>query len=248
MFTSNQETNMQTLADRYVAIWNEPDADARRATVAALWTPEGATLHRLIEARGHEALEARVAGAHEKWVRDRGYTFRSRHNAVGHHDVVKFNWEMGPPSGGEVVSVGLDYCLLDADGRMRCTYQFIVPGAPASTEVAALVERYLAVWNESDSSARRRQVVELWEEDGAHVLPSAEIRGHAAIEAEIVRTYDAAIAKGFIFTADDVEGHHDVVRFDWAMRPSADGPAAATGSTLIVLDADGRIRRDYQFD
>jgi hypothetical protein len=240
--------NMQTLAERYIAIWNEPDADARRAAVAALWTSDGATLHRLIEARGYSALEARVAGAYEKWVRDKGYVFRPRGNAVAHHDMVKFNWEMGPPTGGEIVSVGLDYCLLETDGRIRCAYQFIVPGAPASAEAGALVERYLAVWNGPDPDARRRQIAELWAEDGAHVLPSSEICGPEAIEAEIKRTYDAVGAKGLAFSAHNVEGHHEAVRFDWEMRPSAGGAAAATGSTFILLDDAGRIRRDYQFD
>ena len=239
---------MENLIDRYTAIWNEPNADARRATVAALWTPEGATLHRLIEARGYEALEARVAGAYEKWVRDGGYVFRPRGNAVAHHDVVKFNWEMGPPSGDEIVSVGLEYCLLETDGRIRCAYQFIVPGAPASAEVSTLVERYLAVWNESDLDARRRQVAELWAEDGVHVLPSSEIRGRTAIEAEIVRTHDASIAKGFRFSAENAEGHHEVIRFDWEMRPAGGGKAVTAGSTLLVLGDDGRVRRDYQFD
>ena len=31
----------QTLADRYVAAWNERDADRRRKAVAALWAPDG---------------------------------------------------------------------------------------------------------------------------------------------------------------------------------------------------------------
>ena len=239
---------MKNLVDRYTAVWNEPNADTRRATVAALWTPEGTTLHRLIEACGHRALEARVAGAYEKWVRDKGYVFRPRGSAVAHHDVVKFNWEMGPPSSGEIVSVGLEYCLLETDGRIRCTYQFIVPGAPASAEVNAFVERYLAVWNESDPEVRRRQIAGLWAEDGAHVLPSLEMRGLEAIETEIKRTYAAAGAKGFVFSAHDVEGHHDVVRFDWELRPVGGGEAVTTGSTLILLDEAGRIRRDYQFD
>lgn len=239
---------MKNLVDRYTAIWNEPNAAARCATVAALWAPEGATLHRLIEARGYKALEARVAGAYEKWVRDKGYVFRPRGNAVANHDMVRFNWEMGPPAGGEVVSVGLEYCVLEKDGRIRCAYQFIVPGAPASAEVSALVERYLAVWNESDPDSRRRQIAGLWSEDGTHVLPSSEIRGLEAIEAEIVRTHAASIAKGFRFSAAKAEGHHDVVRFDWQMQPSAGGKAVVAGSTLVVLDDAGLIRRDYQFD
>jgi hypothetical protein len=32
------------------------------------------------------------------------------------------------------------------------------------------------------------------------------------------------------------------------MRPAGGDEAVAAGSTLIVLDDSGRIRRDYQFD
>jgi len=31
--------NPRSLAERYVALWNEPDPDARRAMVRAPWTP-----------------------------------------------------------------------------------------------------------------------------------------------------------------------------------------------------------------
>jgi AraC-like DNA-binding protein len=34
-------TNRNELADRYVALWNEPDADRRRAAIAELWTEDG---------------------------------------------------------------------------------------------------------------------------------------------------------------------------------------------------------------
>ena len=35
--------------------------------------------------------------------------------------------------------------------------------------------------------------------------------------------------------------------FSWEMRPAGGGPVAARGFHFFVLDADGRIRRDYQF-
>jgi len=70
------------LVDRYVGVWNEPDGEARRRTIASLWTKEGATLAKAAEncARGYEAIEARVTSAYQKWVRDAGFVFRSRHN------------------------------------------------------------------------------------------------------------------------------------------------------------------------
>ena len=73
------------LIDRYVALWNERDADVRRKSIAELWVPDGATCHRLLDSRGYDAIEARVAGA---------YVFRSRGNVAAHHNVVKFDWEI----------------------------------------------------------------------------------------------------------------------------------------------------------
>jgi hypothetical protein len=34
-------SDAQQLADRYVTVWNETDAEARRQAIAALWPPDG---------------------------------------------------------------------------------------------------------------------------------------------------------------------------------------------------------------
>jgi hypothetical protein len=47
----------QDLADRYAAVWNEADPDARRKSIAALWPADGEHYVRMLEARGYEALE-----------------------------------------------------------------------------------------------------------------------------------------------------------------------------------------------
>jgi hypothetical protein len=128
------------IADRYVSIWNEPDADVRRRTIQELWTEDGrhvlqppedvrstaATLgfDAKLEARGHPALEARVARSHEEFVASGQFTFRSRDDAEGLDDVVKFHWE-AIDRDGAVAGVGLEFLVLDDDGRIRADYQFI---------------------------------------------------------------------------------------------------------------------------
>jgi hypothetical protein len=107
-------TNVTELVDRYVAVWNEPDAEKRRRGIAALWAEDGAHFTPSLEARGHKALEARVAGAYEKW----GFVFRSAKN------LLRFNWEM-VPAGGAVAAVGFDFLVLGDDGRIRLDYQFL---------------------------------------------------------------------------------------------------------------------------
>jgi hypothetical protein len=136
------DIDLQALTDRYVAVWNEPDAEVRRNAIRELWS-EDAThvlqapqdirqaaeglgfVSTTLEARGYDALEFRVMRAYEKFVAPGTFTFRSRRNADRLHDIVKFNWEMVPRDGGAVAGVGLEILVLGADGRILSDYQFI---------------------------------------------------------------------------------------------------------------------------
>lgn len=116
----------QRLADRYAAVWNEADAEARRKAITELWAPEGRHAVKTREARGYDELEARIVGAYEKNVRDRGNRFRAAKNAQRLKNVLTFNWEMVPAGGEEVLAVGLEFLVLDEQGRILEDYQFIV--------------------------------------------------------------------------------------------------------------------------
>lgn len=115
---------LNQFADRYVALWNEPDAGRRRSAIAALWTEDGAYIDPSHEDRGYHEIEAAVAKAYDEFVA-KGFVFRSANNADSHHNTVRFNWEMVPADGGPVAAVGFDFMVLDDDGRIRSDYQFI---------------------------------------------------------------------------------------------------------------------------
>jgi hypothetical protein len=133
-------TDPNELADRYVAIWNEPDPERRRAAVRELWSDRGVQLLKppqeiravaatldmtpVLEARGHAALEARVTRAYDEFVAPGTLVFRSCDDADRVQDVVKFRWEAVTP-GGEPQGGGLQVLMLDPDGRIRLDYQFI---------------------------------------------------------------------------------------------------------------------------
>ena len=121
----------QQLADRYVAVWNETNAEARRRAIAELWMADGLHYVGTRDARGYDALEERIAGSHEKNVRDGGHRFRVVKGARALRDVVTFFWEMVPTDGDEVVATGLEFLIVDADGRIRVDYQFILDRALA---------------------------------------------------------------------------------------------------------------------
>src|SRR5918999_4200040 len=87
------------LAEKYLALWNEPDPDRRRRMIAELWTENGRHilqppqeirgiaaqpgigLTAILEARGHEEIEARAASVYEHWVGSEGLTFHGRGDA-----------------------------------------------------------------------------------------------------------------------------------------------------------------------
>ena len=79
----------------------------------------------ILEARGYEEIEARVASAYEHWVGAEGLSFRGRDDAERLGDVVKFHWE-AVAKDGEVFGVGLNFLVVPADGRMERDYTFVV--------------------------------------------------------------------------------------------------------------------------
>jgi hypothetical protein len=131
------------LAEKYVALWNEPDAERRRRLIAELWTEEGRhilqppqeiraiaarpgiAMTAILEARGYEEIEARAASAYEHWVGSEGLSFRGRYDADRLGDVVKLHWE-AVAKDGTVFAVGLSFLVLAADGRIERDYTFVV--------------------------------------------------------------------------------------------------------------------------
>lgn len=113
------------LAARYVAVWNEPDAAARDADVAALWSADARACTGANEYVGLDAITRRVAAAYEEFVVGEGFVFRQFGSAEAHHDGVRIRWEMAPASGGDAVSGGVQFLLLAPDGRIQSDYQFI---------------------------------------------------------------------------------------------------------------------------
>jgi hypothetical protein len=130
------------LVRRYVAVWNEPDAELRRKAIHDLWAEDGAHILQppqeirqaaaelgfpsiTLQALGHEALEVRVTRAYREFVAPGKFIFQPRDNADRLGEIVKFNWEMVPAGGGEPAGAGLEILVLDEDGRIKTDYQFI---------------------------------------------------------------------------------------------------------------------------
>jgi len=106
--------NASTLAERYLAAWNEPDPARRHALVAALWSPQGRYADPLMSGQGHEGIARMIEAARAQFP---GLRFTPRGQADGHGPFARFSWSLGP-AGGAAVAGGTDVVRLDDDGRL----------------------------------------------------------------------------------------------------------------------------------
>jgi uncharacterized protein len=118
-----------------------------------------------------------------------------------------------------------------------------------SSELNALVDRYIAVWHEPDDEHRRQRIAQLWGEDGVQFTSSREICGYEAFEERVKAAHAEFVQTGgFLFRrSGEVNGHHHALLFQWEMVPAQGGEPAAVGTIFLLLGDDGRIRCDYQF-
>jgi hypothetical protein len=142
-FVEISSRSAAALAEKYVAVWNEPDGDRRRRMIAELWTEDGThvlqppqeiraiaaqpgiAMTATLKARGYEEIEARAASVYEHWVGSEGLSFRGRDDADRLDDVVKLQWE-AVAKDATVFAVGLSFLVLAADGRIERDYTFIL--------------------------------------------------------------------------------------------------------------------------
>ena len=103
-----------SIAERYLATWNEPSPVRRNALVAALWSPHGRYVDPLMSGEGHAGISSMIEAARAQFP---GMQFTPRGQADGHGDFARFSWSLGS-AGGAPVAGGTDVARLDADGRV----------------------------------------------------------------------------------------------------------------------------------
>jgi SnoaL-like domain len=108
-------------------------------------------------------------------------------------------------------------------------------------EATELVQRYLAVWNESDPEERLAAIRTLWADGGAYVDPLAEVAGHDQISA-LVGAVQQQLPGHVFRLLDGVDAHHNVARFWWELVPGDGGESVAEGFDVATTEGDGRIR------
>ena len=113
--------NAQALADRYVAAWNEPDAAKRSSAIAALWAPEAMGCK---GPRGYAALTTVSLAKPGNSAGRACVRYRAAPTARLRGDVVTFRWEMLLADSETVLAGGLEFLIVDDDGRILLDHPF----------------------------------------------------------------------------------------------------------------------------
>lgn len=107
------------------------------------------------------------------------------------------------------------------------------------SNVTAIVDTYLAMWNET-APTRRAGIIQLGG-DGRNVDLQLETEGHTAI-GDMVTTVQARFPGHRSRRTRGVDAHHDQLRFGWGLA-APDGRVVVTGVDIGGLAPDGRLQR-----
>jgi hypothetical protein len=110
-----------SLADAYVASWNETDPAKRMAAIARVWAERGAYRDPLMASDGPAGIDAMIAGVQAKFA---GLVLKRTSKVDSHNGFLRFTWSLGPAAGPTVVE-GVDFCQLAADGKLASVVGFI---------------------------------------------------------------------------------------------------------------------------
>jgi hypothetical protein len=116
-------------------------------------------------------------------------------------------------------------------------------------DIASIVDSYVAVWNEGDPAKRRQRICEVWAPDGTTCYRLMDARGYDAIEQRVVGSWEKWLSEGkHVFRPKSFAVHHNVIKLDFIMVRLPGEEAEANGLCFLLLDWDGRIEHDYQFN
>lgn len=113
-------SDTNNLVDRYIDIWNETDPARRRTLIEKTWTEDARYLDPLLQGDGHDGIAAMIQAVQEKYP---GHRFTRTSDVDGHNGRVRFSWVLAPDGGAPLAS-GVDFGVVDGDGRLAAITGF----------------------------------------------------------------------------------------------------------------------------
>jgi hypothetical protein len=113
-------TDVQTIAYRYITLWNERATNRRREMLETNWTRDATYVDPLMSGEGHDGVDALIAGVQQRFP-DFRFTLIGEPNGYGDH--VRFSWGLGP-DGADSPIKGTDFAVVK-DGQIRSITGFL---------------------------------------------------------------------------------------------------------------------------
>ncbi|BCP54053.1 hypothetical protein K32_26700 [Kaistia sp. 32K] len=98
------------LVERYIASWNETDAEKRRALIAATFTQSASYVDPLMKSEGRGGIDQMLAAVQDRFA---GLRFKQVGKVDAYEDRIRFSWELGP-DGGPSIAGGTDFATIEA--------------------------------------------------------------------------------------------------------------------------------------
>jgi SnoaL-like domain len=108
------------------------------------------------------------------------------------------------------------------------------------TDINAVIDNYIAAWNEADPDRRRAIVAETFADDATYVDPLMTGEGTDGIAAMIGAAQQQFPGHRFELSAGP-DAHHDRVRFAWTLVAADGGAPVAGGVDFATIADDGRL-------
>jgi hypothetical protein len=122
-------TDAQTIAQRYIDLWNERDASKRADMLGSNWTSDARYTDPLAAVRGAAEISALIGGVQQRFPE---FSFALIGKVDGFGDNVRFSWGLGP-EGADAPIKGTDFASI-RDGKIESVTGFLdqVPQAAAA--------------------------------------------------------------------------------------------------------------------
>jgi hypothetical protein len=102
-----------------------------------------------------------------------------------------------------------------------------------------LVDRYIAIWNDTDAASRRALIARTWTEDAQYVDPLMQSQGQPGIDAMIAGVQQRFPDFRFSLLGKP-DAHADRLRFSWGLGPQG-SEAVIKGTDFATVSKDGRL-------
>ncbi len=113
-------TDLNKIAEGYIAAWNESDADRRAALLKAVFAEDVSYRDPIMQGDGHEGIAALIGGVQQQFA---GFRFSLKGTPDGYADKIRFSWNLGP-EGADSIIEGTDIGVIE-NGRLRSVTGFL---------------------------------------------------------------------------------------------------------------------------